>query len=130
MNDETKILNTNGLERITISLDSLKRSNFRSRFTLGAKDIDYIREKGMNTIRNHAIDFITDRIAPRNPKNDGRQTPIKNHPVFIAQHATATCCRRCMQKWHKIPKGKALNDTEIKFIVDLIIEWLNRQMEQ
>ena len=130
MIDGTKILITNNRERITIALDSLKQSKFRSRFTLGTKDIDYIRVKGLDTIRNHAIDFITDRIAPRNPKNDGRQTPMKNHPVFIAQHATATCCRGCMQKWHKIPEGKALNDTEIKFIVDLIIEWIDRQIKQ
>ncbi len=33
--------------------------------------------------------------APRaaEPRNDGKQTPFRGHPVFTAQHATATCCR-------------------------------------
>ena len=85
-------------------------------------------QNGIEAIRQHAIDFIKTRIASQYPKNDGKQTPMKGHPVFIAQHATATCCRGCMQKWHEIKKGRALSDQEIQFLLELIIRWIESQI--
>ena len=82
-------------------LENLSKSNFRNSFKLKQKDIDYINQKGFETIRSHAQDFISKRIAPAFVANDGKQTPMRGHPVFIAQHATATCCRKCINKWHK-----------------------------
>ena len=105
-------------------LKALKKSKFRSRFRLAEKDRQYIDNKGIDTIRQHAHDFISKRIAPRYPKNDGKQTPMKGHPVFVAQHATATCCRGCIQKWHGIEKEKELLDHEIQFLVEMIMEWI------
>ena len=72
-------------------LDRFAKSKFRSRFKLRAKELEYINEKGLDTIHSHACDFIRDRVAPAEPVNDGKQTPMRGHPVFIAQHATATC---------------------------------------
>ena len=105
-------------------LASFKKSKFRSGFKLAEKDRQYIRDKGMDTIRQHAFDFIKKRIAPQYPKNDGKQTPMRGHPVFTAQHATATCCRGCIQKWHGIKKGKALSDSEIQLLVEVIMKWI------
>lgn len=119
---------TGHVHLIDEKLESLKRSKFRSRFRLTAEDFEYIRSRDMKTIRSHARDFITTRIAPANPAHDGKQTPMRNHPVFIAQHATATCCRGCLEKWHGIRRGKKLDDTEIAFIVDLIMAWIQKQM--
>jgi hypothetical protein len=110
--------------QISQTLEPLKKSKFRSKFKLTEKDRQYIQDKGINTIRQHAIDFIAARIASQYPKNDGKQTPMKGHPVFIAQHATATCCRSCIQKWYGIKKGKELTDQEIQFLVKLIMRWL------
>lgn len=84
-------------------------SKFRSSFHLKESDKEYIRQKGMDTIREHARDFIAKKEAPAVILNDGKQTPMKGHPVFIAQHATATCCRQCIQKWHKMRPGRELN---------------------
>ena len=109
-------------------LDRLAKSKFRSRFKLRAKDLVYIKEKGLDKIKSHACDFIRDRIAPSEPLNDGKQTPMRGHPVFIAQHATATCCRGCIEKWHKLPKGRDLNSTEQEYLVSIIMEWINRQI--
>ena len=92
--------------------------------------IDYINDKGIDTIRNHAYDFINNRLKPANPKNDGKQTPMKGHPVFISQHATGTCCRGCLEKWHNIPKGKELTDNEVNYIVKLILKWIDKEMER
>jgi len=108
--------------------EALSRSSFRARFRLGTKERSYIDQKGLETIRSHAVDFVTARLAPARPKNDGRQTPMKNHPVFIAQHATATCCRGCLCKWHHIPRGRPLSGEEITFVVNLIMAWLERQL--
>jgi hypothetical protein len=88
-------------------LTSLNKSKFRSKLRLSQKDRDYIAARGLETIKEHAFQFINSRVAPDFPKNDGKQTPMRNHPVFIAQHATATCCRGCIQKWHGIEKGKS-----------------------
>ena len=71
----------------------LARSAFRSRFHLTEKDKDYVRNKGLDTIEDHAREFIAKRLAPAEIANDGRQTPMRGHPVFIAQHATGCCCR-------------------------------------
>jgi len=115
-------------ENIVKELESLKHSRFRSKFHLSEKDDTYIREKGLETIREHAVNFITTRISPEYPGNDGKQTPMKNHPVFIAQHATATCCRGCILKWHKIPEDRALDEREIQNLVAIIMTWIEEQM--
>jgi hypothetical protein len=109
-------------------LFSLKKSKFRSNFRLTPKDRDYITAKGLETIKDHAFDFVNSRVAPDFPKNDGKQTPMRGHPVFIAQHATATCCRKCIQKWHRIEKGRPLNAAEVDYVVALIMGWIKRQI--
>lgn len=107
----------------------LSKSKFRSSFHLNKKLKEYVNEKGINTIEEHAYDFINKRLKPENIPNDGKQTPMKGHPVFIAQHATGTCCRGCLEKWHHINKGKELTDKEVDYIVKLIIEWIKRDVK-
>ena len=109
--------------------DKLSHSKFRSSFHLKEKDIIYVKEKGIDKIKSHAYDFICKRLAPLNIPNDGKQTPYRGHPVFIAQHATATCCRNCLYKWHHIDKNKQLNDSEINYIVDVIMNWIEREIK-
>jgi protein gp37 len=106
----------------------ISESNFRSRFKLKPADQQYVRDKGMDTIRRHAEDIIAKRLAPAVIPNDGRQTPMRGHPVFLAQHACACCCRGCLEKWHGIPAGRALSKEEQKYVVDTLMEWIERQM--
>lgn len=87
-------------------------------------------EKGAPVIEQHAADFVAKRLAPALPANDGKQTPMRGHPVFIAQHATATCCRGCLAKWHNIPQGEALSEEQQRYIVTVIYHWLVIQMNQ
>ncbi len=108
---------------------ALARSPFRQRFRLGAKERAYLQANGRATMRSHARDFVDKRLAPAAPKNDGKQTPMRGHPVFLAQHATATCCRGCLQKWHGIPNGRALTEDERDHVVDAIMRWIERQSE-
>ena len=106
----------------------LSQSKFRSSFSLKANDRSYVLEKGMEKVREHACDFIRKRLAPAEIPNDGKQTPMRGHPVFVAQHATATCCRGCLEKWHRIPKGRELTEAEQEYIVNVIMEWIGREI--
>lgn len=113
-----------------IILEKLSKSKFRNSFHLRKYMVDYINEKGMDEIRKHAYDFINKRLAPSVIPNDGKQTPMKGHPVFIAQHACACCCRSCLEKWHHIPKGKNLTEKEINYIVNLLMMWITKQLQK
>ncbi|MBQ7031142.1 MAG: DUF4186 domain-containing protein [Bacilli bacterium] len=115
-------------KNISEILNGLSKSNFRNSFRLKEKDILYIQDKGLDKIKEHAYDFINKRLAPKVILNDGKQTPMKGHPVFIAEHATATCCRECLYKWHHISKNKELSQEEIDYIVLVIMKWINSQM--
>lgn len=111
-------------------LIKLNNSKFRSSFKLKENDFDYIKKKGIKKVEEHAYDFITNRLGSSNPKNDGKQTPMHGHPVFIAQHATATCCRGCLFKWYHIAKNKTLSQQEIDYIVRVIMLWINNQIKK
>lgn len=123
-------MNAKAKKIIDSKLEELSKSKFRSSFHLGKKERCYFEEKGIDKIREHAKYFIEKKLAPAYPENDGAQTPMKNHPVFIAQHATGTCCRSCLYKWHKIPKGKELTSNEQNYIISLIVEWIKRNYEK
>ncbi len=106
----------------------LGKSKFRSRFQLKEEDFKYIEEKGLDVIESHARDFITKRLGPKEPEHDGKQTPMRGHPIFIGQHATATCCRGCLYKWHHIPEHIPLSQKEIDYIVNVLMEWVKKQL--
>ena len=116
-------------EIINKKLHELSQSKFRSSFHLNKKMKTYSREKGITILTQHTYDFINNRLKPAIPKNDGKQTPMKGHPTFIAQHACACCCRGCLEKWHHIPKEKELTNNEINYIVALLMEWIKREMK-
>ena len=115
------------MQTIDQALDKLERSKFRSSFHLTKKERAYLDEKGIEVMRSHAEDFVRQKLAPANPPNDGKQTPMHGHPVFKGMHATACCCRECLYKWYKVPKGRELTEAEIGKIVNLIIAWVERQ---
>jgi hypothetical protein len=102
----------------------LARSTFRAGFKLNARDLSYLQQKGMAVVLDHAEDFVRERLAPAVIANDGKQTPMRGHPVFVAQHATACCCRGCLQQWHAIPKGRELTLEEQAYIVVVLERWL------
>ena len=122
MDEQTRV-------QIDTVLNALSRSDFRRRFRLSAADRDYIARKGLPTVARHGRDFIAQRLAPAEPPHDGRQTPMRGHPVFVAQHATATCCRNCLAKWHHIPPHRALTRAEQDYILRVIGVWIQRQLK-
>ena len=118
------------VQTIDEALEKLKKSKFRSSFHLSEKDKKYTAEKGLDTIRSHAADFVAARLAPAEIPNDGKQTPMRGHPVFIAQHACACCCRGCLNKWYRVPKGKQLSAADQQKIVNLLMVWIEREVKR
>lgn len=115
------------MQTIEQALSKLDKSRFRSSFYLTKKERAYLEDKGMETMRRHAQDFVRQKLAPAEPVNDGKQTPMHGHPVFKAMHATACCCRGCLNKWYHVPKGRELTESEQERIVNLLMAWLERQ---
>ncbi|MCK0552726.1 DUF4186 domain-containing protein [Pantoea ananatis] len=108
----------------------LAQSPFRQRFRLGRSEYDYCLTKGEADVATHAATFIQQRLAASAPPNDGKQTPMRGHPVFIAQHATATCCRGCLAKWHGIAQHQVLDDKHQAYVVAVIMHWIHQAMTQ
>ena len=108
-------------------LQSLNRSRFRRRFALGPRERRTVAERGLATVLDHGRSLLRRRLAPAAPDNDGRQTPMRGHPIFIAQHATATCCRSCLHKWHRLPRDRALSEQELDYVLTVIERWLLAQ---
>lgn len=120
-------MNGPDLEGLDARLARISRHRFRAKFTLRGRDRAVVDLRGLETVRRHAHEIIAQRLAPREPRNDGRQTPYRGHPVFVAQHATATCCRRCLSLWHGIPPGHELSEDERAYVVEAICRWILRE---
>jgi hypothetical protein len=115
------------MDELDVRLRRIGQHPFRAKFRLRGRDRAVVDLRGIETVRRHAEDLIGKRLAPAEPRNDGKQTPYRGHPVFVAQHATATCCRTCLQRWHGIPAGHALDDAQRGYVVDVICRWIAGQ---
>ncbi|RJF97289.1 DUF4186 domain-containing protein [Noviherbaspirillum saxi] len=115
------------MKNIDAVFRTLQRSPFRRRFHLKSEERSYLAQKGIEDTMRHARAFIASRLAPALPANDGKQTPFRGHPVFVAQHATATCCRACLAKWHGIAVGQALNEAECRHVEEVLERWLRTE---
>lgn len=118
------------MQTIDQALSKLKKSEFRAGFHLNREDIEYIDRKGMDEIKEHAARFVRERISPAVIPNDGKQTPMRGHPVFKAMHACACCCRGCLEKWYRVPKDIQLSQDRQERLVRLLMEWIRREYER
>ncbi len=105
------------MDELDARLHRIGQHHFRAKFQLRGRDRAVVDLRGITTVRRHAEELVERRLAPAEPRNDGRQTPYRGHPVFVAQHATATCCRTCLARWHDVPPGRALDDAEQGYVV-------------
>ena len=117
------------MDNIDRLLDSLAKTKFRGSFHLNNKMIEYVNNKGIDKIEQDTIDIIIKRLKTK-LDNDGKQTPMKQvHPTFIAQHATGTCCRGCLNRIHHIDDNKELSEKDIEYIKEVIIKWIRREVK-
>jgi hypothetical protein len=114
-------------DQIDERIERIGKQRFRAKFHLYGRDRATVELRGMETIRKHAQDLIAKKLAPAEPYKDGKQTPYRGHPVFVAQHATGTCCRTCLQRNHGIDKGRDLTSDERDYVADVICRWIERE---
>jgi hypothetical protein len=112
----------NGIEDV---FRTLAASSFRRKFRLQGRELAYLQTWGLPHVMKQAAEIIGRRVAPAVIANDGRQTPWRNHPVFVAQHATATCCRGCLEKTHGISRGHELTAGEMQHVLAVLERWLS-----
>lgn len=115
------------MDELDARLRRIGQSRFRAKFRLRGPDREFVDFRGMSTVREHARDLIAKRLAPAKPLRDGKQTPYRGHPVFVAQHATATCCRNCLERNHGIAAGRPLDEAEQAYVVEVICRWITGQ---
>jgi hypothetical protein len=107
----------------------LEKDGRINKFILGEPEQEYVTSRGMDILRLHATDFVKKRLAPANPKNDGRQTPTKGHPVFIAQHACGCNDRASVEEFFGYELGRELTGDEVDAIVDAILSWIEENLD-
>ena len=118
------------MQSVEEALEKLQKSPFRAKFHLSETERRYVAEKGLETVRTHAAEFVRKRLSPANLPNDGKQTPMRGHPVFKAQHACACCCRGCLNRWYHVPKDIALTECQQEKIVRLLMAWIEKETER
>jgi hypothetical protein len=59
---------------------------------------------------------------------DGQQTPKIGNVLFYAQHATATCCRDCIQYWHGISPERSFSEEERAYLSSLVLRFVDTRL--
>ena len=92
------------------------------------KAANHAKRKGRHALKEAARDRLRKYLAPAEPPRDGYQTPLEGSAIFYAQHATATCCRTCLEYWHDIPKGQKLTEREFAYCAELVDLFLDTKL--
>jgi hypothetical protein len=90
--------------------------------------VAHARRKGRARLRKAVEKRITKSIGPAEPSFDGRQTPVAGNSIYYAQHATASCCRKCLEEWHGVPLGRLLTDDELGYLSDLAMRFIDDRL--
>ena len=98
--------------------------------TIDEKAVLHARRKGMRELLAAARHRLEKYLAPADPARDGRQTPFSGNAIFYAQHATACCCRTCLEYWHAIPKGRPLTQEEVGYSHQLVALYLRQRLPE
>ena len=92
------------------------------------KALNHAKRKGRRALKEAARDRLRKHLAPAEPPRDGYQTPLEGNVIYYAQHATATCCRTCLEYWHDIPKGQKLTEREFAYCAELVDLFLDEKL--
>jgi hypothetical protein len=121
------------LTDVTNTFTSLRLELIRHHFwhvLLDDKAVAHARRKGFLKLRLAARSRIKTSVGPANLPFDGRQTPMagSGNVIHYAQHATASCCRKCIEYWHNIPQKRALTDEEVEYLTELVMLYIEDRL--
>ncbi|WP_372655987.1 DUF4186 family protein [Halobacteriovorax sp.] len=97
------------------------------KFKLKDEQWEYLAKRGFDTILLEGRSLIVKIFNEDSLSHSCKVAPVQTHPIYIALHATGTCCRSSLEKWHKIPKSKELKEKDIFYILLVVKEWIIRQ---
>jgi hypothetical protein len=92
------------------------------------KAVAHATRKGRIALYEAVPRRLRSSVGKANPFRDGTQTPMTGNSIYYAQHATAACCRTCIEYWHGIEKGRELNDEEIDYLTELVVSFLDERL--
>ena len=113
----------------------LERELIRHRYwhtSLDGKAVSHAMNKGLDGLRDAAEHRLRKYVGPPRSKlfRDGMQTPKRGNAIYYAQHATATCCRKCIEAWHGIPREQALTNDQIGYMTQLLMHYVDKRMPE
>lgn len=121
------------LRDASFTFEALKNELIRHHFwhqTIDQRAMNHALRKGRLQLNEAARQRIEKSIATAGNPRDGRQTPFEGNSLFYGQHATATCCRTCVEYWHGIPKSHDLSDDEIDYLHALLVRFLDERLPE
>ena len=115
------------------TFESLRRELIRHHFwhtTLDDKALRHAEKKGVAGLREAAEHRLRKNVALPSSQlyRDGAQTPREGNVIYYAQHATATCCRKCIEVWHGIDRETPLQEAEIGYMTELIMRYIETRL--
>lgn len=119
------------IQDVDLTFASLQNEFIRHHFwhkEFHIRAVNYARRKGKVKLLEAVTKRLRTCIAPAQPFHDGWQTPMNSdspNPIYNAQHATATCCRRCLEYWHGVPMGRELSSEELEYFANLVFQYLD-----
>jgi uncharacterized protein DUF4186 len=126
-----KRLHRNDEQDIAYTFRMLKYELIRHYFwhlEIDQKAANHARKKGWKGLQVAAERRIRSSVGPGSPPFDGRQTPREGNVIYYAQHATASCCRKCIEEWHGIPPGRPLSGDEIAYLAGLVMLYVRERL--
>lgn len=115
----------------TFTFEQLKLELIRHYFwhvEFDQKALDHALRKGRKALHAAARRRLESSVGRAGSPYDGRQTPFKGNTLYYAQHATASCCRACMEYWHAIPKDRDLTEDELEYLASLMVLFLDERL--
>lgn len=87
--------------------------------------------RGRIMLREKVRSHLSAKVGSAEPSFNGRQTSWGGpEPTTYAQHATASCCRKCIEEWHGISRTRALTSQELDYLTELAMLYLERRIDQ
>jgi hypothetical protein len=99
------------------------RHHFWEHYTPSQHEINYTRRKGTQGLAARAEQVLRRNVFGVTGFLNDIQTPYSG-AIPAAQHATATCCRKCIEYWHGIPRDAKPTEKQIKYLRDWIMKYL------
>ena len=84
----------------------------------------------IDEMRSKVIKILSNKINKKRSEifRDSTQTPKGKDIIYLAQHATGTCCRRCIEEWYGINKEEIMNEEQINFLTEIIMTYINEKV--